>query len=121
MAVARGSGSTDKLLSKLKKCDILILDDWGLASLNPLEGLFLLDVLEDRYGVSSTMISAQLPVAKWHGLFEDSTVADAVLERAVHNSHRLELKGPSMRIVSGNVPKDHEANDEHDPDQSSSM
>ena len=97
MAVAAGSGNMDKLLVKFKKTDILILDDWGLAMLNPLEGRFLLEVFEDRYSERSTIFAAQLPVTKWHGLFEDSTVADAVLDRVVHNSHRIELLGPSMR------------------------
>jgi DNA replication protein DnaC len=103
MTVAAGSGGMDKLLANLKKADILILDDWGLAMLNPLEGRFLLEVLEDRYGERSTIFAAQLPVAKWHGLFEDSTVADAVLDRVVHNSHRIELHGPSMRPSDGNA------------------
>lgn len=103
MAVAAGSGGMDKLLAKLKKADILILDDWGLAMLNPLESRFLLEVLEDRYGERSTIFAAQLPVAKWHGLFEDSTVADAVLDRVVHNSLRIELHGPSMRPSDGNT------------------
>ena len=80
-----------------------MIGDWGLAMLNPLEGRFLLEVLEDRYGERSTIFAAQLPVAKWHGLFEDSTVADAVLDRVVHNSHRIELHGPSMRPSDGNV------------------
>ena len=97
MTVAAGSGNMDKLLAKLKKVDILILDDWGLAMLNPLEGRFLLEVLEDRYREKSTIFAAQIPVAKWHGIFEDSTVADAVLDRVTHNSHRLELHGPSKR------------------------
>jgi DNA replication protein DnaC len=98
MAVAAGSGGVDKLLAKLKKADILILDDWGLAMLNPLEARFLLEVFEDRYNDRSTIFAAQMPVAKWHGLFEDSTVADAVLDRLVHNSHRIEMHGPSMRL-----------------------
>jgi len=103
MAVASGAGSLDKVLAKLKKADILILDDWGLAMLNPLEGRFLLEVFEDRYGERSTIFAAQLPVAKWHGLFEDSSVADAVLDRVIHNSHRIELQGPSLRPPVGNL------------------
>jgi len=106
MAVAAASGSVSKLLAKLKKSDILILDDWGLTTLNPLEGRFLLEVFEDRYSERSTIISAQLPVAQWHGLFEDSTVADAVLDRVVHNAHRLELHGSSLRTSSNNVKTD---------------
>jgi len=100
LAVAYGSGTLNKLLVKLKKANILILDDWGLATLNALESRFLLEVFEDRYGERSTVISAQLPVSKWHGLFEDSTIADAILDRLVHNSHRLELQGPSLRPVT---------------------
>jgi DNA replication protein DnaC len=97
MAASNEAGTLDKLLAKLKKADILILDDWGLATLNPLEGRFLLEVFEDRYGERSTIFSAQAPVAKWHELFEDGTVADAVLDRIVHNSYRFELRGRSMR------------------------
>lgn len=103
MTVAAGSGNMDKLLAKLKKADILILDDWGMSMLNPLEGRFLLEVFEDRYGERSTIFAAQIPVAKWHGLFEDSSVADAVLDRVVNNSHRIELHGPSLRPPVGNI------------------
>jgi DNA replication protein DnaC len=103
MAVAAGSGFMDKLLTKLKKADILILDDWGMATLNTLEGRFLLEVFEDRYGERSTIFAAQMPVPKWHGLFEDSTVADAVLDRVAHNSHRIDLLGPSLRSPAGNI------------------
>jgi len=101
LAVADGSGSLNKLLAKLKKADIMILDDWGMTALNTLESRFLLEVFEDRYGERATVISAQLPVAKWHGIFEDSTIADAVLDRLVHNSYRLELQGPSLRPSTG--------------------
>ena len=100
LTVAYGSGGLNKLLAKLKKAAILILDDWGLAALNTLESRFLLEVFEDRYGERATVISAQLPVAKWHSLFEDSTVADAILDRLVHNSHRIELQGPSLRPLA---------------------
>jgi len=100
LAVAHGSGSLNKLLAKLKKVEIMILDDWGLSALNALESRFLLEVFEERYGERATIISAQLPVAKWHGLFEDSTVADAILDRLVHNSHRIELQGPSLRPLA---------------------
>ena len=97
LTVALGSGNINKALAKLKKADILVLDDWGLTTLNPPEGRLLLEVFEDRFSERSTVIAAQLPVARWHGLFEDSTVADAVLDRLVHNSYRFELQGPSLR------------------------
>lgn len=73
---------------------------WGLTSLNPLEGRLLLEVFEDRFGERATIISAQQPVANWHSLFEDSTVADAVLDRLVHNSYRIELHGASLRSAA---------------------
>ena len=97
MAHASATGTIFKLLAKIRKCQILILDDWGLTTLTPLESRFLLEIFEERYGEGATIISAQLPVSKWHDLFEDSTVADAVLDRIIHNSHRIELHGPSLR------------------------
>jgi len=114
MAVAAGTGCADKFLGKLKKCDILILDDWGLSSLTLLEGKFLHEVFEDRCGERSTIISAQLPVSEWHGLFEDRTVADAVLDRVVNNSYRLELQGPTMRLVVDRAALGFGGGGEHD-------
>jgi len=101
MTVASGVGNIDKLLAKLKKADIIILDDWGMTTFTPLEGRFLHEVFEERCSERSTIFSAQLPVAQWHGLFEDPTVADAVLDRVIHNSYRLELHGASLRSVTG--------------------
>lgn len=94
---ARNDGSWAKLLDTLKKPDLLILDDFGLSPLDALQCRDLLEIVDDRYGYGSILITAQLPVAGWHGIFEDATLADAVLDRLVHNSHRLELHGPSMR------------------------
>ena len=102
-----GSGTPSKLLTKLKRFDLLIFDDWGLSMLNPLEGRLLLEILEDRYGERSTIIAAQLPISKWHGLFEDSTIADAALDRVVHNSYRFELQGPSMRRANSGDEHNH--------------
>lgn len=92
-----GTGGLIKLLAKLKKTHLLLLDDWGLSTVNPMESRLLLEVFEDRFGTRSTIIASQLPVAKWHGTFEDSTVADAILDRVVHNSYRFELQGSSLR------------------------
>jgi DNA replication protein DnaC len=97
MNLASESGTLLKLLAKLKRIDVLILDDWGLSVLSPLEGRLLLEVFEDRYNEGSCIISAQLPVAKWHDMFADATLADAVLDRIVNNAYRIELHGPSMR------------------------
>lgn len=97
LAIGRGDGSYNRLLAELKKPDLLILDDFGMASLDPGACRDLLEVVDDRNDRKSIAISAQLPVAKWHDLFEDATIADAVLDRLVNNSYRLELKGPSLR------------------------
>jgi len=97
LAAASAAGDLSKLLNRLKRADLLILDDWGLNTLNPSEGRLLLEVFEDRFGERSTLITAQLPVSNWHGLFEDSTAADAALDRVVHNSYRFVLQGPSLR------------------------
>jgi DNA replication protein DnaC len=97
LALARADGSYLKLLAQLAKADLLILDDWAIA---PLEGQAqhdLLEVIDDRALVHSTLVATQLPVGEWHGLFSDPTVADAVLDRLVHNAVRIELKGESMR------------------------
>ncbi len=97
LAIGRGDGSYNRLLHDLKKPDLLILDDFGMASLDPVACRDLLEVVDDRHGRKSIAISAQLPVANWHGVFEDATIADAVLDRLVNNAHRIELKGPSLR------------------------
>lgn len=97
LAIGRGDGSYNKLLIDLKKPDLLILDDFGMAPLDPSACRDLLEVVDDRHGRKAIAISAQLPVANWHSVFEDATIADAVLDRLVNNAHRVELKGPSLR------------------------
>jgi DNA replication protein DnaC len=97
LAIGRGDGSYGKLLNDLKKPDLLILDDFGMATLDPGACRDLLEVVDDRHNRKSLAISAQLPVAKWHSMFEDATIADAVLDRVVNNAYRIELKGPSLR------------------------
>lgn len=97
LAIGRGDGSYNKIMRDLKKADLLILDDWGMTVLDPVSGRDLIEVVEDRFGYHSTIISGQLPVKDWHELFEDSTVADAVLDRLIHNAYRFQLHGPSKR------------------------
>ena len=97
LAAASAAGDLAILLNRMKKVDLLILDDWGLNTLNPQEERLLLEIFEDRFGEGSTIIAAQLPVSNWHGLFEESSAADAALDRVVHNSYRFELQGPSLR------------------------
>jgi len=99
MHIARGDGSYGKLLTRLAKYALLVIDDWGLAKLNDKERRDLLEVLEDRHGISSTIISSQIPLDKWHDTIGDPTIADAVLDRLVHNAHMItmSMKAESMR------------------------
>ena len=100
LRAARAEGTWGKLLVALKKPDLLILDDFGLDRLDVIHCRDLLEIMEDRYGAGSVVVTAQLPVAEWHGVFEDATLADATLDRIVHNSYRIELHGPSRRAAA---------------------
>jgi DNA replication protein DnaC len=97
MAIAKGDGRYPKLLTALARTDVLVLDDWGLAKLAGEQRRDLLEILEDRYGARSTLATSQLPVEKWHELIGDPTLADAILDRLVHNAYKINLKGGSMR------------------------
>lgn len=97
LKIARGDGSYEKELRRLAKANVLILDDWGLASLEDGERRDVLEILEDRHGRGSTIVTSQLPVKKWHAVIGDPTLADAILDRLVHNAHRIDMKGPSIR------------------------
>jgi DNA replication protein DnaC len=95
--IGRADGSYIKELSRLAKADILVLDDLGLSPIGDVERRDLLEVLEDRHGVRSTVVTSQIPVKKWHETIGDPTIADAFLDRLLHRAHRIELNGPSMR------------------------
>jgi DNA replication protein DnaC len=97
LSIARADGSYARMLSKLAKVPVLVLDDLGLAALTDPERRDLLEVIEDRHGCASTIITSQLPVEHWHEVIGDPTIADALLDRLVHNAHRINLKGQSMR------------------------
>ncbi len=97
LKIAKADGSYIKEMNKMEKQDLLILDDFGLKPLDSHQRLMLLEMFEDRYGKRSTIITSQLPVNKWHDVIGDPTIGDAVLDRLVHSSHRLELEGESMR------------------------
>jgi DNA replication protein DnaC len=100
LALARADGSYVRLLTKLARLDVLLIDDWGLAPVQDAERRDLLEILEDRYGVRSTIITSQLPPAQWHDYLSDATLADAICDRLLHNAHRIVLKGPSRRKES---------------------
>lgn len=97
LLIARADGTYSKLMNKLAKAKVLIIDDLGLAPLIDAERRDLLEVLEDRYGILSTIVTSQLPIELWHDNIGDPTIADAILDRLVHNSHKIQLKGGSMR------------------------
>ncbi len=97
MAIAKGDGRYPKLLATLAKTDLLIMDDWGLAKLTSDNRRDLLEILEDRHGARSTLATSQLPLEKWHDIIADPTLADAILDRLVHNAYKINLKGGSMR------------------------
>lgn len=97
LKMSKVDGSYPREISRIEKYDLLILDDFGLAPLDNVARMFLLEIIEDRHGRKSTIISSQLPVAKWHEVIGESTVADAILDRLAHTAHRIELKGESLR------------------------
>ena len=97
LRLAKADGRYGKLMLGYAKTDLLILDDWGLTPMTDPQRRDLLELLEDRYGRRSTIVTSQLPVSAWHEAIGDPTLADAILDRLVHNAHKIELKGESMR------------------------
>ena len=104
LALGRGDGRHPRLLRSLGRADLLILDDWGLEPLDAGARHDLLEILEERYGRRSTMITSQLPIDRWHDIIGDPTYADAILDRLIHNAHRIELSGESLRRGRGKQP-----------------
>jgi DNA replication protein DnaC len=97
LRLAHADGRFPKLMASLAKTDLLLIDDWGLASLDAGARRDLLELLDDRHGQRSTLLTSQLPVEHWHPIIGDPTLADAILDRLVHNAYRITLKGESMR------------------------
>ena len=97
LAIARADGRYAKLLASLAKTSVLVIDDWGVSKLSAENRRDLLEIIEDRHGLSSTIVTSQLPVQNWHAVIGDPTLADAILDRLVHNAYQLHLKGESMR------------------------
>ena len=97
LALARAAGSLGKLLYQLSRLDVLLVDDWAMAPLSETERRDFLEICDERYQTRSTLLTSQLPVAAWHAQIGDPTVADSILDRLVHQAHRIELQGESMR------------------------
>jgi DNA replication protein DnaC len=97
LALAKGDGRYGKMMNALAKTDLLVIDDWGLSSLDEQARKDLLEILEDRHEIHSTIIASQLPVEHWHEVIGNPTLADAILDRLVHNAYQINLKGESMR------------------------
>lgn len=112
MAMARLDGRFPRLVDKLSRVQLLVLDDWGTHGLTDQQRLDLLELFEERYQRRSTIITAQLPVSGWHDMIGEPTIADAVLDRIIHNAHRIELKGDSMRRKDQNANLTHAENTE---------
>ena len=104
LSYAHADGRYPQLMKKLARTDVIVLDDWGLAKLTAPQRRDLLEVLDDRHDRRSTLITSQLPVEHWHKIIGDPTLADAILDRLVHNSYRIELKGESMRKLNATLP-----------------
>lgn len=103
LVISKGDGRYFRLLTKLTKTKLLILDDWGLDTPTPEQRRILLELLDDRYERGSTLIASQLPTSLWYENLNDPTLADAILDRVIHNAYRMELKGESLRKTKNNL------------------
>ena len=103
LAMAKADGSYPKIMKKLTKSKVLLLDDLGLSPMSAQERRDLLEVIEDRHGLTSTIVAAQLPIEHWHENIRDPTIADAILDRLVHNAYKINLKGESMRKLRSSL------------------
>ena len=104
LALARADGSLRNFLLRLSKIDVLVIDDWAMAPLAETERRDFWEICEDRYQTRSTILTSQLPVARWHEQIGDPTAADGILDRLVHNAHRIDMRGDSMRKKRGPQP-----------------
>jgi DNA replication protein DnaC len=103
---AKADGSYHKQLKQLAKIQLLIIDDWGLEPLKPAHRNDLMEIMDDRHGHTSTLVISQLPTDQWYASIGDNTLADAILDRLMHNAHRLQLEGESMRKRLGQLTQD---------------
>lgn len=111
LKLAKADGSYIKEVAKIERQHLLILDDFGIHPLDAQSRAMLMEIIEDRHSKSSTIITSQVPVSKWHGIIGEQTIADAILDRLVHESHRFEVKGESMRKKKPATNESPKAND----------
>ena len=104
--IARLDGTYTNLLKKYSSFKVLILDDFGVAPMQADDATNLFEIIEDRTELNSTIITSQLPVSEWYNYLNNNTIADAILDRIVHSSHRVELSGPSMRKIKSSIKTD---------------
>jgi DNA replication protein DnaC len=97
LKILKADGTYLKEMNRIEKCDLLILDDFGLQILDNTTRMTLMETIEDRHGRKSTVIASQLPVASWYEIIGESTIADAILDRLIHGAHKIELSGSSLR------------------------
>jgi len=103
LRIAHGDGTYPRLSNQLAKFDLLIIDDWGIQKMTAVQRNDLMEIIEDRHGLKSTLIASQIPIDQWHDYIGEATLADAILDRLLHNAHRVNLKGDSMRKKSKNI------------------
>lgn len=103
---AKADGSYQKMLKQLARTQLLLIDDWGLDALTTAQRNDLMEIMDDRHGATSTVMISQLPTDQWYAAIGDNTLADAILDRLMHNAHRLLLKGESMRKILGQLTED---------------
>lgn len=114
LQMSKGDGQYSKRIQDLAKTDVLILDDFGLSVLTDEQRHDLLEILDDRHNQRSTIVTSQIPVKLWHETIGDQTLADAILDRLIHNTHRLEVKGESMRKTRSTLAKENEEKQIHE-------
>lgn len=103
--LSRADGTYTNLLKKYSRFTLLVLDDFGISALSTDDATNLFEIIEDRTQINSTIITSQLPVSQWYDYLNNDTVADAILDRVVHSSHRIEIEGESMRKLKSNICK----------------
>ena len=103
--ISRADGTYTNLLRKYSRFQLLVLDDFGITQMSTDDATNLFEIIEDRTEINSTIITSQLPVSQWYDYLNNDTVADAILDRIVHSSHRIELEGESMRKLRSNINK----------------